>query len=119
MPGRHRIFRWLPRLREAGWGRYAALEVEVVFGQLLVETALFQQVVDQATFGQIGLGDLHDRRFGGVLCVIGGEVVFEIDIVFTTHDSYSRQATRAICAPYIDNSGVGKKDFFNQEFRES
>ena len=39
-----------------------ALQVEVVFGQLLVQAALFEEVVDDATLGQVGLGNF-DRCF--------------------------------------------------------
>jgi hypothetical protein len=41
------------------------LEIEIVFGQLLVQAALFEKIIDDAALGQVGFGNLN-RGFGVV-----------------------------------------------------
>ena len=53
------------------------LKVEVVFGQLLVQAALFKEVIDDAALGQVGFR--HFDRCFGIIRVFRDEVVFDPD----------------------------------------
>jgi hypothetical protein len=74
-------------------------DIEVVFGQLLVQATLFEKVVDDTALGQVGLGDFHHRL--GIVCIVRDKVFVQLKIFFVSaHLFHSRPATGAICAPY-------------------
>ncbi len=97
---------------------WAALsQVEVVVRQLALQAAFFQQVVDDATLGQVGLGHLD----AGFLAVILFNAGFVVDLEFFfgfCHDIHSN-LWGGNGAPYSDKAVAGKKDFFNRKDRIS
>ncbi|MCY1548463.1 hypothetical protein D9M68_845770 [compost metagenome] len=65
------------------------LQVEIVFGQLLMQTPLFEEVVDDAPLGQVGFGNF-DRGFA-IVCIFCDKVFFELEVFFTSaHMFHSR-----------------------------
>jgi hypothetical protein len=95
---------------QAGLSWHSNSDIEVVIGNILLEAALLEVVIDDPTLGQIGLGDLH-LGFG-IFCIVSDEVVVEFNFGFVSGHmltpGYGRYG-----APYSGKVEAGKKDFFN------
>src|SRR5690606_4618700 len=59
-----------------------ASEVVVVVGQALLQATLFEQVVDDAALGQVGLGHFH-HLLGGVVAF--DEIIIQFEFGFVAH----------------------------------
>ena len=57
--------------------------IKIVFGQLLLQSALLKQVIDRSALAEIGLGDF-DHRFG-VIRVCGDIVIYIQWLFVATH----------------------------------
>lgn len=86
-------------------------KIEIVVGELFLQTTLFQQVVDRAALAQIDFG-IFCRRLGPELFLRGGFIINFKVFFISAHESLRYK--RAIGAPYNDIPEAGKKDFFNQ-----
>jgi hypothetical protein len=88
---------------------FGTSEVVVVIGQTLLQAAFFEQIVDDAALGQVGLGDFD--LLNGFFVALNNEVIVQFEFGFLGHESL-----QAGCdgAPYSDSDPAGKKDFFNE-----
>lgn len=59
-------------------------EIEVELIELLLQTTLFEQVVDDPPLGEVGLGNFN-RSFSGIIIVFSSKVVFDLNIFFFGH----------------------------------
>ena len=64
-----------------------------------MQATLFEEVIDDAALGQVGLGDFNRRL--GVVLFLRDKVFVQLEIFFVcAHSFHSRPITGAICAPY-------------------
>ncbi|TDV35973.1 hypothetical protein EDF87_12822 [Pseudomonas helmanticensis] len=57
--------------------------IKIVFGQLLLQSALLKQVIDRSALAEICLGDFYDRF--GVIRVCGDIVIYIQWFFVATH----------------------------------